>query len=120
MAIVLDEYGNVAGLVTIEDVLEQIVGDIEDEYDVFETSSHIKALTEGTYIIKASTLISEFNDYFHTDFSDEIFDTIGGIALKEFGRLPKRGEHVKIKQFRFKILHSDERRIHLFEVKALK
>lgn len=120
LAIVLDEYGNVAGLVTIEDVLEQIVGEIEDEYDIDEEEDQIKELDDGSFIVKASTLIEEFNDYFTTDFSDEEFDTIGGIVLKKLGHLPKRGESIKMQNYRFKILHSDNRRIYLLEVKALK
>lgn len=120
IAIVLDEYGHVAGLVTIEDVLEQIVGDIEDEYDIDEDDTHIKKLEDGTCIVKASTLIDEFNEYFHTDFSDEEFDTIGGIVLQAFGHMPKRDETIKIKNLRFKILHGDNRRIYLLEVKAPK
>jgi magnesium and cobalt transporter len=120
IAIVIDEYGHVAGLVTIEDVLEQIVGDIEDEYDIDEEDGQIKKLDDGSYIVKASTIIGEFNDYFHCDFSDEEFDTIGGIVLQGFGHLPKRGETIKIKNFRFKVLHSDNRRIYLLEIKILK
>lgn len=117
IAIVLDEYGHVAGLVTIEDVLEQIVGEIEDEYDIDEEDGHIKKLADDAYIVKASTLIEEFNEYFHSNFSDEEFDTIGGIVLQGFGHLPKRGETIKLEQFRFKVLHSDNRRIYLLEVK---
>lgn len=120
IAIVLDEYGHVAGLVTIEDVLEQIVGEIEDEYDIEEEDGHIKKLDDGSFIVKASTLIEEFNEYFNTDFSDEEFDTIGGIVLQAFGHLPGRGESIKIQQFRFKVLHSDNRRIYLLEVKLIK
>lgn len=120
LAIVVDEYGHVAGLVTIEDVLEQIVGEIEDEYDIDEEDSHIKKLHDGSYIVKASTLIEEFNEYFQSDFSDEEFDTIGGIVLQSFGHLPKRGESTKVQQFRFKVLHSDNRRIYLLEVKVVK
>lgn len=120
LAIVIDEYGHVAGLVTIEDVLEQIVGEIEDEYDIDEEDSHIKKLNEDTYIVKATTLVEEFNDYFHTQFSDEEYDTIGGAVLHSFGHLPKRGETTKIQNFRFKILHSDSRRIYLLEVKLSK
>lgn len=120
IAIVLDEYGNVAGLVTIEDVLEQIVGEIEDEYDIDEEGGHIKKLDDGSYIVKASTLIEEFNEYFHTNFSDEEFDTIGGIILKSFGHLPKRGENIKVQNLRFKVLHSDNRRIYLLEIKPVK
>jgi magnesium and cobalt transporter len=120
LAVVLDEYGHIAGLVTIEDVLEQIVGEIEDEYDIDEEDSHIKKLDDGTYIVKASTLIEEFNTYFHTNFNDDEFDTIGGIVLQGMGHLPKRGESIKIQQFRFKVLHSDNRRVYLLEVKILK
>lgn len=117
LAIVLDEYGTVAGLVTIEDVLEQIVGEIEDEYDIDEEDTHIKKLEDGAYIVKASTLIPEFNAYFKSDFSDDEFDTIGGIVLQALGHLPKRDENIKIKNIRFKVLHSDNRRIYLLEVK---
>lgn len=120
IAIVLDEYGHVEGLVTIEDVLEQIVGDIEDEYDIDEEGGDIKQIDEHTYIVKAATLIEEFNECFKTNFSDEEFDTIGGIVLQSFGHLPKRGESIKIQQLRFKVLHSDNRRIYLLEVKPIK
>lgn len=115
MAIVIDEYGHVAGLVTIEDVLEQIVGDIEDEYDIDE-DDQIKKHADGHYIVKATTTIEDFNEYFATNFSDDDYDTIGGLVLQGFGHLPKRGEIYKTKAFRFKVLHSDNRRIHLLEV----
>ena len=114
MAIVIDEYGHVAGLVTIEDVLEQIVGEIEDEYDTDE-DDEIKKQTDGSYIVKATTPIDDFNEYFDSELSDEEFDTIGGLILQGFGHLPKRGEILKIENFRFKVLHSDNRRIHLLE-----
>ena len=120
LAMVLDEYGHVAGLVTIEDVLEQIVGDIEDEYDIEESNNFIHLIKENTYSVKASTPIEEFNTQFDANFSDEEFDTIGGIVLQGFEHLPKRGETIKIQNFRFKILHSDSRRIYLMEVKTLK
>jgi len=121
IAIVLDEYAHVAGLVTIEDVLEQIVGDIEDEYDIDEDDQDlIKKLDAKTYIVKATTTIDEFNEYFHTQISDEEFDTIGGIILSKFGRFPKRGERVKMQNYRFKVLQSDSRRIYLLEVKPVK
>jgi magnesium and cobalt transporter len=119
MAIVIDEYGHVSGLVTIEDVLEQIVGDIEDEYDTDEEDD-IKKHTDGNYTVKAITSIDDFNDYFNSEFSNEEFDTIGGLIAKEFGHLPKRGEIIKVENFQFKILHSDNRRIHLLEVKRIK
>jgi magnesium and cobalt transporter len=118
MAIVLDEYGHVSGLVTIEDVLEQIVGEIEDEYDIDE-EDYIKKHHDHSYTIKAATPIDDFNEYFSSDFSDEEFDTIGGLVLQGFGHLPKRGESLSIKHFHFKVLHSDNRRIHLLEVKQL-
>jgi magnesium and cobalt transporter len=120
IAIVLDEYGHVAGLVTIEDVLEQIVGEIDDEYDYEEDDIYIKKHADDTYIVKAQTPIDEFNEYFHTNFSDEEFDTIGGIVLKNLGHLPKRGESTKLENLRFKVLHSDNRRIYLLEAKITK
>jgi magnesium and cobalt transporter len=115
IAMVIDEYGHVAGLVTIEDVLEQIVGDIEDEYDIDE-DDFIKKHLDGIYTIKAATPIDDFNEYFNTEFSDEEFDTIGGLIVKGFGHLPKRGESITIGTYYFKVLHSDNRRIHLLEV----
>lgn len=116
IAIVIDEYGQVVGLATIEDVLEQIVGDIEDEYDIDEEDD-IKKHEDGSYTLKASTPIDDFNEYFDTEFSDEEGDTIGGLALKKFGHLPKRGETITLGQYRFKVLHSDHRRIHLLEIR---
>lgn len=121
LAIVLDEYAHVAGLVTIEDVLEQIVGDIEDEYDIDEDDQDlIKKIDGKTYIVKAATTIEEFNEYFKTHLSDEEYDTIGGIVLAKFGRIPLRGERVKLQNYRFKVLQSDARRIYLLEVKPIK
>jgi magnesium and cobalt transporter len=115
MAIVIDEYGHVAGLVTIEDVLEQIVGEIEDEYDIDEDVD-IKKHDNDIYIVKAGAKIENFNEYFNTHLSDEEFDTIGGLVLQGFGYLPKRGETLFIGNYRFKVLHSDNRRIYLLEV----
>lgn len=115
MAIVIDEYGGVAGLVTIEDVLEQIVGEIADEHDVDE-DTYIKRLGDGTYTVKALTPIEDFNDYFGGDFSDEEFDTIGGVIMQAFGYLPKRGETIDIGRFQIKVLHADSRRIYLLRV----
>lgn len=117
MAIVLDEYGYVGGLVTIENVLEQIVGDIEDEYDI-EEDDDIKKISDNTFAVKASTPIDEFNEHFSTNFSDDEFDTISGLVIKAFGYLPKRGESIKIENYTFKVLHSDNRRIYLLEVKG--
>ncbi len=92
IAIVVDEYGGVSGLVTIEDVLEQIVGDIEDEYDFDESEDNIIAEANGRFRVKAQTEIGDFNAHFGTDFADDEFDTVGGLVLQAFGRLPKRGE----------------------------
>ncbi|MEJ2554259.1 MAG: transporter associated domain-containing protein [Gammaproteobacteria bacterium] len=115
MAIVVDEYGGVAGLVTIEDVLEQIVGEIVDEHDI-EEDTYIKRHNDNVYAVKALTPIEEFNDYFYANFSDEEFDTIGGLVMHRFGRLPRRGEVISIDRFRFKVLNADSRRIHLLQV----
>ncbi len=112
MAIVVDEYGGVAGLVTIEDVLEQIVGDIEDEYDFDETEDNILPESSGQYRIKAQTEITDFNEAFGTDFADEEYDTVGGLVINRFGRVPKRGEHIVINGFRFQVMRADSRRVH--------
>jgi magnesium and cobalt transporter len=116
IAIVVDEYGGVAGLVTIEDVLEQIVGDIEDEYDFDEVEDNIIQDKSGLYRVKAMTEIEDFNEKFGTDFSDDEFDTVGGLVLKRFGRVPKRGEQVSMEGFTFTVLRADSRRVHLLEV----
>ena len=115
MAVVIDEYGGVAGLVTIEDVLEQIVGDIEDEHDV-EEDSFIKPLPSGDFLIKALTPIESFNEAFDTAFSDDEFDTVGGLVMSTFGHLPKRNEVTEIGEFRFRVLNADSRRIHLLRL----
>lgn len=115
MAVVMDEYGAVAGVVTIEDVLEQIVGDIEDEHDV-DDDSFIKQLDAHTCTVKATTPIEEFNAHFQTDLADEEFDTIGGIVSKAFGYLPKRDETVTVANFHFRVLHADSRRIRLLQL----
>jgi magnesium and cobalt transporter len=115
MAIVVDEYGGVAGLVTIEDVLEQIVGEIVDEHDI-EEDAYIKKHNDNVCAVKALTPIEEFNDYFSSNFSDDEFDTIGGLVMNRFGRLPRRGEVISIDRFRFKVLNADSRRIHLLQV----
>ena len=113
MAIVVDEYGSVAGLVTIEDVLEQIVGEIEDEYDFDETEDNIVQDTTDRYRVKAITKITDFNQLLAAEFEDEDYDTIGGLVLNKFGRLPKRGESVTIGDFNFTVLHTDSRRLHM-------
>lgn len=116
MAIVVDEYGGVAGLVTIEDVLEQIVGDIGDEHDLEDEVPGILRHANGRYTVRALTPIEDFNRYFKTDYSDEEFDTIGGLVVNRFGHVPKRGEQVDIDQLSFKVLRADNRRVHLLEL----
>ncbi|WP_086481740.1 HlyC/CorC family transporter [Oceanospirillum sanctuarii] len=116
MAIVVDEYGGVAGLVTIEDVLEQIVGDIEDEHDIEEDDMDIRAISDGQFIVKALTPIEDFNESFGTHFSDEEFDTIGGIVMQRFGHLPNRNETTMLEGLEFKVLNADNRRIRLLQV----
>lgn len=110
MAIVVDEYGGVSGLITIEDVLEQIVGDIDDEHDIDDEVS-IQKEDDDKFTIRAITRIDEFNEYFETDLSDEDYDTIGGLIIHELGRLPRRGESIAFDKFQFKVLRSDKRRI---------
>ena len=112
IAIVVDEYGGVAGLVTIEDVLEQIVGDIEDEYDFDETEDNILPDKSGKFRVKAVTEIGDFNEHFLTRFSDEDFDTVGGLVISHFGRVPKRGESVTFDGFKFTVLRADSRKVH--------
>ncbi len=118
MAIVVDEYGDAAGLVTIEDVLEQIVGEIEDEHD-FDDAAAILKRSETEYTLKAHTQIDDFNQYFDVDLDDDEFDTIGGLVTNALGHMPKRGERVEIDRFRFKVLRADSRRIHLLEMRLL-
>lgn len=115
MAIVVDEFGSAAGLVTIEDVVEQIVGEIEDEHDIDE-DIFIKQQNDNRFIIKALTPIEEFNDHFKCDFSDEEFDTIGGLVMQAFSRMPERGEEITIGRYHMRVLSADSRRIHLLEV----
>lgn len=115
MAIVIDEYGDVAGLCTIEDVLEQIVGEIEDEHDI-DDEIFIKLLDKENFTVKALTPIDEFNDYFGSDFPEEEFDTIGGLVLSEFGRIPQRDERISIGNLQFTILNADNRQVRLLHV----
>lgn len=115
IAIVVDEYGGVAGLVTIEDVLEQIVGDIEDEHDI-EEDAYIFQHRDNDYTVKAITPIEDFNETFQTDFSDEEFDTIGGLVMNGFGHMPKRGEKLDLGDFHFKVLRASNRQIYLLQV----
>ena len=115
MAVVIDEYGHVSGAVTIEDVLEQIVGDIEDEHDVDE-DSYINELEGKRFNVKATTPIEDFNEFFCVELAEDEFDTIGGIVLKAFGHLPERGESVTIEDFSFEVLSADSRRLRLLRV----
>ena len=119
IAIVVNEYGGVAGIVTIEDVLEQIVGDIEDEYDFDETEDNIIREHDGVFRVKASTEIADFNQTLGAQYSDEEFDTIGGLIVSRFGHLPKRGESVKFDGFNFSVLRADSRRLHAVRVSRL-
>ncbi len=119
MAIVVDEYGGISGLVTIEDVLEEIVGEIEDESDTDDPETQIKKIAEGQFTVKALTSIEAFNKQFGSDFSNEEFDTIGGLIMNRFGHLPKRGESITLDQFKIKILHADSRRIRLLKVNII-
>ena len=116
MAIVMDEYGGVSGLITIEDVLEQIVGEIEDEHDSEEDDGNIKPFDENAFIVKALTPVEDFNEFFGCGFSEDEFDTIGGIVTQQFGRLPKKDESIDVDNFFFKILSADTRRIRLIQV----
>lgn len=115
MAIVADEYGGVAGLVTIEDVLEQIVGEIEDEFDI-DPNDFIKKLDDYTYTVKAFTTMKDFNEYFEKPLEKQGCDTIGGLVIKHFGHLPKRNEVIRINNYTFKILHADSRKIRMLEI----
>ncbi len=120
IAIVVDEYGGVAGLVTIEDVLEQIVGEIEDEFDFDETEANIILDRNGQFRVKAQTEIEDFNRTFGTDFSDEDFDTVGGLVLSHLGRLPKRNEQFRMGDLNFKVLRADSRRLHSVLVERIR
>ena len=115
MAIVIDEYGSVSGVVTIEDVLEQIVGEIEDEYDV-DDESYIKKFDDENHIVKAITPMDEFNEYFGTKFTDQEFTTVGGLVLQQIGHIPDRGETINIGPFLITVLNSDSRQIKLIKV----
>jgi len=119
MAIVADEYGGVAGLVTIEDVLEQIVGEIDDEYDFDEASDNIVADSGGRYRVKAITQIADLNAAFGTEFSDEEHDTVAGLVIHQLGRLPKRGETITLDGLRFNVLRADSRRVYTLIVERV-
>ena len=115
MAIVVDEYGGISGLVTIEDILEQIVGEIDDEHDI-DDEAMIKRLSNGEFNVKALTPIEEFNEYFKVTLPEHEFDTIGGLVLKQFGRLPRRGDKTKLYKFTVTVLNADNRSIRLLKI----
>ena len=118
MAIVIDEYGGVAGLVTIEDVLEEIVGDIEDETDT-EDDHFIRKISDDNFFIKALTPIEDFNEYFGSQFSDDDFDTIGGLVIQALGHMPARNETATIDKFEFQVINADQRKIHSLRMRPL-
>jgi magnesium and cobalt transporter len=115
MAIVIDEYGGVSGLVTIEDAIEQIVGDIDDEFDV-EDDQNIRKEGERQFLVRGVTPISEFNEYFGADFSDAEFDTVAGLVMKQLGRLPRRGESLVIGDIEVRVVRADRRRVESLKV----
>ena len=119
IAIVVDEYGGIAGMVTIEDVLEQIVGDIEDEYDYDEDEDNIIQSADGQFRVKALTEIADFNEIVGTDLSDEEFSTIGGLVVNKFGHLPKRNDEISFDGLHVKVLRADSRRLHSISVEIL-
>jgi magnesium and cobalt transporter len=118
MAIVVDEYGGVGGLVTIEVVLEQIVGDIDDEHDIDEASKLIQPQPDGRFLVSALTPIADFNERFGTEFSDDEFDTVGGMVTSEMGHLPEAGEEAELGSFHFQVTKADARRVHQFAVRV--
>jgi magnesium and cobalt transporter len=118
IAIVVDEYGGTAGLLTIEDVLEEIVGEIDDEHDPLE-AERIQQLEESRYSVRALTRVDEFNEYFDVAFSDEEYDTLGGLVITELGRMPRRGESLAYGGFSFKVTQADRRRVHTLEVRRI-
>ena len=119
MAVVVDEYGGMAGVVTIEDVIEQIVGDIEDEFDYDETEDNVIQENRSRWRVKGLTEIADLNEALDTTFADEEFDTVAGLVTRHFGHLPKRGESVSFDGFRFLILRADSRRVHSLQIERL-
>jgi len=117
MALIVDEYGSISGLVTIEDVLEQIVGEIEDETDIDMDEDNINQIDENEFNVKAMTDIEDFNEFFNTDFNDDEVDTVGGLVTQSFGHLPQQGDSVVLEQFKFTVLNADKRRIKQLKVK---
>ncbi|MDD5580732.1 MAG: transporter associated domain-containing protein [Methylobacter sp.] len=119
MAIVVDEYGQAAGLVTIEDVLEQIVGEIEDEHDDQEDEGYISQRNEHEYMIKALAPIEDFDDYFSTHFATDEYDTVGGFIVSQLGHMPKKGDSLMVDGMRFEVIRADTRRVHLIKLKII-
>ena len=115
MAIVVDEYGGVAGLVTIEDAIEQIIGEIDDEFDV-DDELNIRKEAPRQFAVRGATPIEEFNEYFGTDLADDEFDTVAGLVMKQFGRLPRRGDSINLGELEFKVLRADRRRVDALRV----
>lgn len=116
MALVIDEYGGISGLITIEDILEEIVGDIEDETDENHEDNSIRKICDNDYIVKALTPIEQFNTHFGAKLSDEEFDTIGGLITQAFGYLPQRNETMNLSGYDFRVLYADKRQIHLLRL----
>lgn len=119
LAIIVDEYGGVAGLVTIEDVLEQIVGDIEDEHDIDDEADNLVPMSDGKYRVRGMTSLEQFNESFSTSFADENIDTIAGLVIQQIGKVPKRGEKIELGGLRFEIQRADPRQIHILIVEKL-
>ena len=118
LAVVVDEYGGVSGLITIEDVLEQIVGDIIDEHDSIKSNNNIKKIKKSTFIVSGSTTLIEFNEFFKSNYKNEKFDTISGLLINNFKSLPKTHDEILLDNFRFQIKISDQRRIHSIQVEV--
>ena len=119
MAIVVDEYGQAAGLVSIEDVLEQIVGEIEDEHDEQEDEGYIFRRNDNEYMIKALTPMDEFDDYFQTQLATDEYDTLGGFIVSQLEHMPKKGETLTVDKMRFEVIRADSRRVHLVKLKMI-
>jgi magnesium and cobalt transporter len=119
MAIVVDEYGQAAGLVSIEDILEQIVGEIEDEHDEQEDEGYIFRRNDHEYMIKALTPMEEFDDYFHTELATDEYDTLGGFIVSQLEHMPKKGETLMVDRMRFEVIRADTRRVHLVKLKII-